>query len=76
MLPYIVGGAVGGTAATVAAVRYMFPWIKYDVEMIVKGAKIMKKETGLANTGKVFVDLFEDQVKEIPNKPFVIFEVE
>ena len=75
MLPYILGGTFGGAALTVATLRYMFPWLKYDIELLRKAGKAFKVEGKLARENKVAIDVFEDRVREHPNKPFLIFEV-
>ena len=75
MLPYILGGTIGGAAVSVALLRYMFPWLKYDIEFFRKAGKVFKTEANMEKNNKVSIDLFEDRVKEIPNKPFIIFEV-
>ena len=75
MLPYILGGAAGGAALSVAALRYMFPWLKYDIDFFKRAGKAFKIEGKLEGEGKIFIDLFEDKVQEHPNKPFLIFEV-
>ena len=75
MLPYILGGTIGCAAASVAALRYMFPWLKYDLDFFLKVGGLLKLVTSLERNNKVTIDIFEDRVKEIPNKPFIIFEV-
>ena len=75
MLPYILGGTIGGAAFTVATLRYMFPWLKYDIEFLRKAGKAFKAEGKFSRENKVAIDVFEDWVREHPNKPFLIFEV-
>ncbi len=75
MWPYIVAGSAGGLVLTVAGIKRMFPWLKYDIHVVRKLVTFVKNEKKIRNAGKTTVDLFEDRVKEFPNKPFVIFEV-
>ncbi len=75
MWPYIAAGSAGGLLVTAAGIKHMFPWIKYDINVVRKMVTFVKNEKRIRDAGKTTADLFEDRVKEFPNKPFVIFEV-
>ncbi len=74
MWPYLAAGA-GVIAASVAAVAYLFPWVKYDLHVLKKmlgGLKILRQ---FKNDGITFIDLFEKKCRQIPQKPMIIFQV-
>ncbi len=73
MLPKILAGTASGLVVAAAGVRYAFPWLKYDWEFIKKIAALGNVEKKLENT--TVADLFETRATEMPNKPFIIFEV-
>ena len=75
MWPYIAAGTVGALGVTAAGIRHMFPWLKYDLDLIKKMAVLGKTDREMSKTNKLLIDLFEEAVKKHPNKPFVIFEV-
>ncbi len=74
MWPYLAAGA-GVVAASVAAVAYLFPWVKYDLQSIKMMAGLLKILRKYQNDGITFIDLFEKRCRELPQKPMIIFQV-
>ncbi len=69
------GATAGGLVTTAATIRYMFPWLKYDLNIMKKGFRLRKFVEGMENQGMLTADVFEKAVSLNPNKPLVIFEV-
>ena len=69
------GATAGGLVTTAATIRYMFPWLKYDFNIMKKGFKLRKFVESMEKQGMVTADVFEKAVNSYPNKPLIIFEV-
>ena len=69
------GVAVGGLVATVTAMDYMFPWLKYDLHYIKKLISAKRMLKAFESSNSLFIDVFEKRCREIPQKTFLIFKV-
>ncbi|BFZ01882.1 hypothetical protein BsWGS_04921 [Bradybaena similaris] len=65
-------GSAGTVGAGVVALNRMFPWLKYDLQLIKAGKKMLKLREEAANS--LLIDKFEKLVQESPRKTFIIFE--
>ena len=73
-LMYLLAGGITTGLATYYLIRSLFPWLKYDMKFIRTMGAMGIKVKRLEAKNKLMIDLFENQVKRIPQKPFVIFE--
>ena len=69
------GIGAGGLVATVAAVDYMFPWLKHDLYYIRKLVSAKRMMDAFESSNSLFIDVFEKRCREIPQKTFLIFKV-
>lgn len=65
-------GSAGTVGAGVVALDRMFPWLKYDLQLI-KAGKNMLRFRDMAMNSQL-IDKFEKLVQESPRKTFIIFE--
>ncbi|XP_033750776.1 long-chain fatty acid transport protein 6-like [Pecten maximus] len=70
------GGVILGAAGGVATVawRMLFPWIRDDLTTIRSTNRQASKSIRDAKNGRFIIDMFEEQVRRVPKKPFILFE--
>lgn len=65
-----IGGSVG---LSLIAWRTLFPWIGYDIPLLKHGIRMGKELQEDVKNNTLAIDIFEKTVKQIPKKPFIIF---
>ena len=68
----VIAGSAGATGAGLLAYKAIFPWLKYDVELIKVGKRIASLRDEALTT--FIIDKFEESVAKTPKKAFIIFE--
>lgn len=71
----IAGIGAGGVVATIAAMDYMFPWIKYDIATVKGYGAMLRALEKFKKSGKHLADVLDEKCRANPQKPFLIFGV-
>ena len=74
MLYECVGVVVGLAITLYVAVQLWCPWILYDITYIWTSLKILRRLKKKVRRRELIVDSFEQQVRERPDKTFIIFQ--
>ncbi|XP_060068919.1 long-chain fatty acid transport protein 6-like [Ylistrum balloti] len=67
-------GAAGATGVATLAWRMWFPWLRDDLTTIRSTNRQASKSIRDAKNKRFLIDMFEEQVKRVPKKPFIFFE--
>ncbi|CAG5126974.1 unnamed protein product [Candidula unifasciata] len=65
-------GSAGAVGTGAVALQTMFPWLKYDLQLIRAGKKMIKFRDDMLKS--LLIDKFEKMVQESPRKTFIIFD--
>lgn len=68
----VILGAAGGVATLTW--RLWFPWLQDDMTTIRSTNRQATKSIRDAKSGRFIIDMFEEQVKRVPKKTFILFE--
>ncbi|OWF55324.1 very long-chain acyl-CoA synthetase-like [Mizuhopecten yessoensis] len=70
----IIFGATGATGIAAMAWRAWYPWLLDDLTTIRSTNRQATKSIQDAENKRFIIDMFEEQVKRVPKKPFILFE--
>ena len=73
-LLYLLGGGAATAMATYYLIKSLFPWLKYDYQFLKSMGAILIKIKGYQRRNWLLIDIWEDRVKTMPTKTFLIFE--
>ncbi|XP_046354705.2 very long-chain acyl-CoA synthetase-like [Haliotis rufescens] len=74
MILIVVGTVLATVIAVVAVVMITCPWVKYDVQYIKKGIKLITMLKKKLRSREYAVDSLERQVRERPKQTFIIYQ--
>jgi solute carrier family 27 fatty acid transporter 2/solute carrier family 27 fatty acid transporter 6 len=66
--------ALGGLGTCAFVLNLLYPWLKYDLKVIWVLGKMAARVLKASFTKTFLIDIFEERVKQNPQKPFLIFQ--